>query len=73
MGFSHREFYAAQPDGIEFVSNISSLLKRLKCDDEDCIADTLRQLQKVASEHTHLDLWSLLFSFVHSRFNFRLS
>ncbi|KAK2942668.1 hypothetical protein BLNAU_22429 [Blattamonas nauphoetae] len=32
------------------LSNISSLLEVLQCDDEDVIVDTLRELQKVASE-----------------------
>ncbi|KAK2946762.1 hypothetical protein BLNAU_18292 [Blattamonas nauphoetae] len=50
MGISHREFCAAQPDGIEFVWKISSLLEVLKSNDEDGIVDTLRQLKKVASE-----------------------
>ncbi|KAK2953635.1 hypothetical protein BLNAU_11356 [Blattamonas nauphoetae] len=31
------------------LSNISSLLERLQCKDEDIIVDTLQELQKVAS------------------------
>ncbi|KAK2942407.1 hypothetical protein BLNAU_22674 [Blattamonas nauphoetae] len=33
-----------------FESNLSSLLEGLQCDDDDIIVDTLRELQKVASE-----------------------
>ncbi|KAK2952594.1 hypothetical protein BLNAU_12422 [Blattamonas nauphoetae] len=40
------------------LSNISSLLEALQCDDEDIIVSTLQELQKVVSECGDADLFN---------------